>query len=105
MVHSDIFTEQITELPNYNPHAKRPFVAKGCHENSSTPNTPTASSMAEALLNSAKEDEQRKIDFNGGGTPKQSRSATYVPGVRQAPMHSLQKSSSMSWPSRPPPKV
>ena len=101
-----VFTERIAEPPNYNPHAKRPSIARSSHENSQTPNTPTASSIAEALLNSAVEDEQRKTDSgNGGGIPRQIYSTSSVHGGRQAPVAPLQKSSSMSCATRPTPKM
>lgn len=102
----DVFTERITGPPNYNPHAKRPSRAVSNYENLPSPSTPTASSLAEALLNSAVEDEQKKVDSsNGSGTPKQSRSASNVHGGRQASVPPLQKSSSMSSATRPAPKM
>ena len=106
MTYCNVFTERITEPPNYNPHAKRPSIAKSYQENPSTPNTPTASSLAEALLNSAVEDEQRKTDSNsGGGILKQIYSTGHVHNGRQAPVPPLQKSSSMSCATRPTPKM
>jgi len=99
----DSFAERITEPPYYNPHAKRPSRAISHYP---APNTPTAASIAEALLISAREDEQKKTDSsNGGGTPKQSRSTSSVHGSRQAPTSPLQKSLSISCATRPPPKM
>lgn len=106
MICCNAFAERITDLPKYNPHAKKPFTTRSSNENPSTPNSPTAFSLAEALLNSAKEYEEKKTDTNNGsGTPKQSRSASNVHGGKQGPVPPLQKSSSMSCATRPTPKM
>lgn len=104
MTHYDVFAERITQLPNYNPHAKRPSRSRS--ESFSVPNTPTPSSIAEALLNSAVEDEQKKTDSNNGnGIHKQTLSGSNLHSNKQAAMSPLQKSSSMSCATRPGPKT
>ena len=84
------------QLPNYNPHAKRPSVTT--NHNTSSPSTPTPSSIAEALLNSAVEDEQKKTEDSNSvcGTPKQIRAVSDVHSGRPSSAPQLQKSHSVA---------
>lgn len=99
------FTERITQLPNYNPHAKRPSVASS--HSTPSPSTPTPSSIAQALLNSAVEDEQKKTEDSNSvcGTPKQIRSVSDMHSGRPSSAPPLQKSHSISGATRPTPKM